>query len=86
MIQNEDDQSQTELIRLMEVFSGDGDLANWFLELQRMADTARSSHLSSMAEGMKVNRERPDLIAAVEALRAPEMFRTTMRAVQSLNR
>jgi succinate dehydrogenase flavin-adding protein (antitoxin of CptAB toxin-antitoxin module) len=44
-----------ELIRLMEVFSGDKDLLNWFLSLKTMNENVRSSHLRSMAEGMRAN-------------------------------
>ncbi|MGA3244777.1 MAG: hypothetical protein ABSE41_09180 [Bacteroidota bacterium] len=74
------------LIRLMEVFSGDKDLMNWFLSLQTMNENARYSHLRSMADGMRTNRERADLIAAVESLMSPNVFKSAMKTVQSLDR
>jgi hypothetical protein len=75
-----------ELIRLMEVFSGDKDLMNWFVSLQSMGEIVRYSHLRSMVEGMRLNRERPDLIDAVEALMSPEIFKATIKTMQGLNR
>jgi succinate dehydrogenase flavin-adding protein (antitoxin of CptAB toxin-antitoxin module) len=74
-----------ELIRLMEVFSGDKDLLNWFFSLQTMNENVRSSHLRSMADGMRTNRERPDLIAAVESLMSPKFFQSAIKTVQSLD-
>lgn len=73
------------LIRLMEVFSGDKDLMNWFLSLQTMNEKARYSHLRTMADGMRTNRERADLIAAVESLMSPVVFKSAMKTVQSLD-
>jgi hypothetical protein len=75
-----------ELIRLMEVFSGDKDLMNWFVSLQSMPEGVRFSHLRSMVQGMKVNGERADLIQAVEALISPEIFRAAIKTMQGLNR
>jgi hypothetical protein len=74
-----------ELIRLMDVFSGDKDLLNWFLSLQTMNEHVRSSHLRSMADGMRTNKERPDLIAAVESLMSPKFFHSAIKTVQSLD-
>jgi hypothetical protein len=74
------------LTRLMEVFSGDKDLMNWFRTLQIMGDQGRQSHLSSMIEGMRTSGERPDLITAVESLMSPEVFKSTMQTFQSLGR
>jgi hypothetical protein len=69
----------------MEVFSGDEDLMNWFLSLQTMNESTRYSHLRTMADGLRTNKERPDLIAAVESLMSPIVFRSTMDTVQSLD-
>jgi hypothetical protein len=74
-----------ELIRLMEVFSGDKDLMNWFLSLHTMDEHVRSSHLRSMADGMKTTLQRPDLIAAVESLMSPNVFQSAMKTVRSLD-
>ena len=74
-----------ELIRLMEVFSGDKDLMNWFRSLQTMNEKARYSHLRSMADGMRTNWDRPDLIAAVESLMSPIFFTSAMKTIQSLD-
>jgi hypothetical protein len=74
-----------ELLRLMEVFSGDKDLMNWFLSLQTMNENARCTHLRTMADGLRTNRERPDLIAAVESLMSPVVFKSAIKTVQSLD-
>ena len=81
-----DEITYDELTRLMEVFSGDKDLMNWFLSLQSMKEHVRSSHLRSMADGMKTSLQRPDLIAAVESLMSPNVFQSAMKTVQSLHR
>lgn len=81
-----DGPSYEELVRLMGVFSGDKDLMNWLSSLQSMAENVRSSHLRSMIEGMRVNNERPDLIAVLEALISPDVFKAAVRTVQTLNR
>ena len=78
--------SYEELIRLMEVFSGEKDLMNWFESLQRMAENVRYSHLRSMVEGMSANGERLDLIEAVESLLFPDVFKAAIKTLQSLNR
>ena len=78
--------SYEELVRLMEVFSGDKDLMNWFVSLQSMAENDRYAHLRSMIEGMRSTRERPDLISAVESLMSPEVFKSAIKAVQGVNR
>ena len=75
-----------ELIRVMDVFSGDKDLVNWFLSLQTMNDPARSLHLKGMADGMRTSRERPDLIAAVESLRSSIVFKSALKIVQAFDR
>ncbi len=74
-----------QLIRLIEVFSGDKDLMNWFLSLDSMAENVRYSHLRSMVEGMKNTKERPDLIEALEILQSPAIFRAAVRTVQDLS-
>lgn len=74
-----------ELLRLMEVFSGDKDLMNWFLSLQTMNENARYSHLRGIVDGLRTNKERPDLIAAVESLTSPVVFKSAMMTVQSLD-
>jgi hypothetical protein len=81
-----DGPSYEELIRLMEVFSGDKDLMNWFRSLQDMAEDARCFHLRAMIAGMRANKERPDLIAAVEALISPDVFKAAVETVRTLNR
>ena len=78
--------SYEELVRLMEVFSGDKDMMNWFVSLQSMAENVRYAHLRSMTEGMRSNGERPDLINAVEALMSPGVFKSAIKTVQALNR
>jgi hypothetical protein len=81
-----EEHSFDELIRLMEVFSGDKDMMNWFLSLQTMNENARYSHLRCMADGLRTNRERPDLIAVVESLMSPVVFKSAIKTVQSLDR
>ena len=76
--------SYEELIQLMGVFSGDKDLLNWFLSLQSMTENTRNAHLRSMADGMRTTRERPDLIAAVESLMTPHVFKSAIKTVESL--
>jgi hypothetical protein len=81
-----DGPSYEELTQLMGVFSGDKDLMNWFVTLQDMNETARCSHLRTMADGMRMIRERPDLIAAVESLISPRVFASAIRTVESLGK
>jgi hypothetical protein len=78
--------SYDQLVRLLEVFSGDKDLMSWFLSLECMADNVRTSHLQSMVQGMKNTRTRPDLIEAVEILQSPAIFKAAVRTIQDLNR
>ena len=77
--------SYEDLIQLIGVFSGDKDLLNWFLSLQTMSEHVRSSHLSSMAQGMRTTHERPDLILAVESLKSPVIFDSAIKTLESLH-
>jgi hypothetical protein len=74
-----------QLIQLMEVFSGDKDLLNWFYSLQSMSVNVRSLHLRSIADGLRTNRERPDLIEAVESLASPKLFQSAVKTIQSFD-
>ncbi|OGU27233.1 MAG: hypothetical protein A2X66_08910 [Ignavibacteria bacterium GWA2_54_16] len=73
-----------EVVRLMEVFSDDTGLRNWFRSLQDMTETNRMTHLQSMAAGMRTTRERPELIAAVESLISPDTFRDAIMTVKTI--
>ena len=77
--------SYEDLIQLIGVFSGDKDMLNWFLSLQSMSENLRRSHLSRMAQGMRMNHERPDLILAVESLMSPIVFASAIRTLESFH-
>jgi len=73
-----------EVVRLMEVFSDDQELRNWFRSLQNMNVPARTAHLQSMVTGMRTTRERPELIAVVESLISPDTFNDAVRTVKTI--
>jgi hypothetical protein len=73
-----------EVVRLMEVFSDDNELRNWFRSLQNMNESNRTAHLQSMVTGMRTTRERPELIAVVESLIAPDTFNDALRTVKDI--
>jgi hypothetical protein len=79
-----DNFSFDELARLMEAFSDDTGLRNWFRSLQSMTETNRTAHLQSMVIGMRTTREQPELIAAAESLISPDTFRDAIRTVKSI--
>jgi hypothetical protein len=80
----EEGPSYEQLVRLLEVFSGDKDLMSWFVSLENMTENVRTFHLRTMVDGMKNTRERPDLIEAVEILQSPKIFRAAVRTIRDL--
>ena len=73
-----------EVVRLMEVFSDDNEMRNWFRSLQSMNESTRTAHLQSMVTGMRTTRERPEIIAVVESLIAPDTFNDAIRTVKDI--
>jgi len=73
-----------EVVRLMEVFSDDNEMRNWFRSLQNMNESTRTAHLQSMVTGMRTTRERPEIIAVVESLIAPDTFNDAVRTVKDI--
>lgn len=75
-----------EVVRLMEVFSDDDELRNWFRSLQNMTEPGRAAHLQSMVTGMRTARTRPELIAVVESLISPDTFNDAVQTVKTIGK
>jgi len=73
-----------EVVRSMELFSNDRELMDWFLSLQGMTEPVRTVHLQSMVAKMRTTGEPPELIAVIESLISPDIFKDAVRIVLSV--
>jgi hypothetical protein len=76
--------SLDEVLRLMDVFSDDVELRNWFRSLQDMTEPNRTAHLKGMVTGMRSTRERPEIIKVVESLISTDTFNDAIQTVKNI--
>jgi hypothetical protein len=73
-----------ELLRLVEVFSGDSDLLHWLKSLEMMTIDERCEHLNEQIVGLKRKNQHPFVIEAVEALMIPWVYASVLRTIQEM--